>query len=126
MDAFLRDLRTVSRSAGQGCFAFMDSEGECRGWVQFIVRKPTCLEIHRLWTLKPGKGNGTAMLSALCTLADRHGIELVLKALPFGRKPHPLTSAQLTSWYDRFGFAGTSKKLIRAPRSTRSSSSESK
>jgi hypothetical protein len=48
-------------------------------------------------------------------LADEHGVELVLKTLPFGRKPYPLLPEHLKSWYERYGFTGTSKKMIRLP-----------
>jgi len=56
-------------------------DGSCNGWVQFILRSDTRLEIHRLWTLQPRKGNGSMMLRTICALADKHGIEIVLKAL---------------------------------------------
>ena len=69
-----------------------------------------------LWTLHPGKGNGSLMLRTVCRLADRHGIELVLKTLPFGRKPYPLSREQLLLWYKRHGFEPWGRKLIRRPR----------
>ena len=115
MDEFLSDLVAAAPVAGHGCYAFLDEEKRVRGWVQLIHRGPRLVEIHRLWTLTPGRGNGTAMLSVVCTLADRHQVEIVLKALPFGRKPYPLSGEQLAAWYQRFGFAGTRRRLVRKP-----------
>ena len=127
MDEFLRDLAAIAPPAGQGAYAFMNPDGVCRGWVQLIVRTPTMVEIHRLWTLQPRQGNGKMMLQAVCQLADRHGIEIKLKALPFGRKPYPMETQQLLAWYQRYGFAGKGKKLVRKPilMSDKSAASES-
>jgi hypothetical protein len=115
---FLVDLRAVAPAAGGGSYAFKKSDGHARGFVQFIINSPSSLIIHRLWTLEPGAGNGSLMLAALCELADRHGVELRLKVVPIGRKPHPLSREQLFQWYHKHGFAGTHKKMIRAPRLT--------
>src|ERR1700722_5160183 len=101
---FLNDLKTIAPAADGGAYAFVDADGHCRGWVQFIIRSDRVVEIHRLWTLPPGKGNGSMMLRAVCELADRHGIEIVLRSLPFGRKPYPLSREQLQVWYKRYGF----------------------
>ena len=54
-------------------------------------------------------------LRTLCDLADQHGVELQLKALPIGRKPHPMTREQLKTWYERHGFQGPGWKLMRKP-----------
>ena len=118
MHEFLNDLKTIAPAAGEGSYAFVAADGTCRGWVQFIIRSDRCVEIHRLWTLQPGKGNGSIMLRAVCELADRHDIELVLKTLPFGRKPYPLSREQLLVWYKRHGFEAWGRKMIRRPRAT--------
>ena len=113
---FLADLSAVAPPAGQGAYAFPGADGHCRGWVQFIVESGRQVIIHRLWTLHPGKGNGKHILRTVCELADRHEVELILKTLPFGRKPYPLQKDHLMDWYQRYGFVGTHKKMIRAAR----------
>ena len=55
------------------------------------------------------------MLRVLCDLADRHGVEITLKVLPFGPKPYPLSRAQLAEWYHRHGFEGKRWNLTRRP-----------
>jgi hypothetical protein len=116
VDEFLRKLHLIAPSVGGGAYAFMAGPGVCNGWVQIIVRSDVQIEIHRLWTLQPGKGNGAMMLRAVCALADQCGIEIKLKALPFGRKPYRLSADQLCAWYQKYGFEGTRRKMIRKPR----------
>ena len=115
LQEFLDGLASVAPPAGQGAYAFMDAEVGCRGWVQLIIRSERQVEVHRLWTLKPGQGNGSIMLKTLCQLADRHGIEIVLKPLPFGRKPYPRSRDQLKDWYERHGFAWVRRRMVRRP-----------
>lgn len=115
VEEFLQKLSIVAPPAGQGAYAFMQPDRSCRGWVQFIHRSASQIEIHRLWTLAPGKGHGTAMLGAVCELADSHGVEIWLKPLPFGRKPHPKSRDELMTWYQKYGFEGTRKRMIRKP-----------
>src|ERR1700733_2854426 len=79
---FLAELRTIAPPADRGSYAFKKPDGRSRGFVQFIIDSPSSLTIHRLWTLEPGVGDGSAMLAALCELADRHGVELRLKGVP--------------------------------------------
>jgi len=116
VENFLRELTAIAPAAGQGAYAFVDASSGCRGWVQVVIRSRSRIEVHRLWTLRPGKGNGSTMLRALCDLADRHGIEITLKTLPFGRKPYPMSKEQLTQWYQRHGFETAGRKLVRRPR----------
>jgi hypothetical protein len=113
---FLSALMVIAPPAGDGDYMFTKSEGGCHGFVQFIHNSPRSLTIHRLWTLERGQGNGSIMLRKLCQLADEHGVELTLKCLPFGRKPYPLLSEQLVDWYQRYGFVGNRKKMIREAR----------
>ena len=120
VDDFLRELITVAPSAGRGHYAFPDTEGGSRGFVQFIVRSDRRIIIHRLWTHQPGSGNGKVMLETLCELADRHCVELALKPLPIGRKPYPMSRDQLQQWYQRYGFLGTRRRMTRAPQSINS------
>jgi hypothetical protein len=112
---FLHDLASLAPPAGEGAYGFPDGHGHTRGWVQFIIESDRQVKIHRLWTLRPNDGNGTVMLKKLCELADRNGVEIVLKVLPFGRKPHPRSREQLQEWYERYGFVGTRKKMVRIP-----------
>jgi hypothetical protein len=112
---FLTALVAIAPSAGRGDYGFRDAAGGYYGYVQFIICSPRTIEIHRLWTLEPGKGNGSKMLRAICDLADQHGVEIKLKVLPIGRKPYPLSREKLKSWYEAHGFAGPKWKLARQP-----------
>ena len=112
---FFAELAIIAPAAGQGCHAFIDADGNSRGFVQFIIESPHRVTVHRLWTLRPGVGGGSLMLRELCRLADRHGMELELRPLPFGRKPHPLNREELRGWYRRHGFEGTGRKMLRKP-----------
>jgi len=112
---FLMALATIAPPAGRGDYAFRKPEGGAHGYVQFIHHSTRELIIHRLWTLQPGQGSGSHILRILCELVDEHGVELRLKTLPFGRKPHPMSRDQLVKWYQRHGFEGTHKKMTRKP-----------
>lgn len=114
ISGFVTELATIARPVGQGSYAFVNSDGASRGFVQFILDTDQ-ITIHRIWTRQPGAGNGGYMLRALCDLADRHQVQLSLKPLPIGRKPYPLNRDQLLAWYQRYGFTGTRRKLIRPP-----------
>jgi hypothetical protein len=112
---FIAALKSIAPAAGGGSYRFMKSNGECHGFVQFIIDSDTKLTIHRLWTLQPGKGSGAKMLRSLCNLADQHRVELALKVIPIGRKPYPMSREQLKMWYRRYGFQGLGWKLLRQP-----------
>jgi hypothetical protein len=112
---YLAALRAIAPVADRGSYAFKGSNGGCVGFVQFIVRSSRAVEIHRLWTREPGRGNGTAMLRSLCELADEHRVEIRLKVLPIGRKPYPMSREQLRDWYRKYGFEGDGWKLVRKP-----------
>jgi hypothetical protein len=116
MQTFMSELERIAPSAGRGDYVFAGTNGVSPGFVQIIHHRGRRVEIHRLWARHPGKGDGSAMLKALCDLADRHCVELTLKVLPIGRKPYPLTREQLLAWYQRHGFEGTRRKMIRKPR----------
>jgi len=120
---FLRELITVAPPAGRGQYAFPNAQGGSRGFVQFIINSDRQVVIHRLWTAQPGSGHGKVMLQTLCDLADRHAVEMILKPLPIGRKPYPMTRDQLRCWYERYGFSGTLKKMLRIPRPVAATSS---
>jgi hypothetical protein len=112
---FIAALTAIAPAAGGGSYRFMKDDGECHGFVQFIVESDRKLTIHRFWTLQPGKGSGATMLRSLCELADQHGVELALKVIPIGRKPYPLSREKLKAWYQRYGFEGLGWKLLRRP-----------
>jgi len=119
---FMEALKSVARPAGQGYFAFSNAQGKCSGFVQFIPVSDRRLTIHRVWALRPLQGDGRRILRTLCELADRHGVELALKALPFGRKPFPISRPELKQWYQSLGFVGEKWKLLRLPLSPASAS----
>lgn len=87
------------------------------GFVQMWSCADHWLQIHRLWSRYPNRGDGSRILQTLCGLADEHDIGIRLKVIPIGRKPYPLPRAELKAWYERFGFAGKKWKLQRFPRS---------
>jgi hypothetical protein len=112
---FFADFASIAKPAGDGCFSITNPLGGCHGFVQFIISSERMIQIHRLWTLEPGKGNGSIMVRAVCELADRHGVELKLKVIPIGRKPHPLSREQLKAWYQKHAFEGPGWILLRKP-----------
>ncbi|MGD0464568.1 MAG: hypothetical protein ABSB74_18940 [Tepidisphaeraceae bacterium] len=112
---FLGEFAAIAQPVGEGCFAFAKPGGGCHGFVQFIISCERMIQIHRLWTPEPGKGNGSIIVRTLCELADRHGVELKLKVIPIGRKPYPLSRQQLKAWYQRHGFEGPRWMLQRKP-----------
>ena len=116
MEAFYIEFLTLVRAADRGSYVFMNPDGSYRGFVQLLWGRGRRITIHRLWSLQHGKGHGSMMLGSLCDLADRHGVEIVLKALPIGRKPYPMSRDQLFEWYRRHGFEGTRRKMIRKPK----------
>jgi GNAT superfamily N-acetyltransferase len=112
---FLAGLETIAKPVGRGDFSFPSADGSPEGYVQLIVDSPQAVTIHRVWSLQSGQGTGSKILRALCELADRHGVELALKVIPIGRQPHPMTRDQLVAWYQRHGFEGTRRKMVRRP-----------
>ena len=113
---FLNELSTLAIPAGRGDFTFTTPDGHHDGTVQFIINSPLAITIHRIWSAKPGNGAGSRMMRTLANLADRHGVEIRLKVVPIGRKPYPFSRDQLFAWYQRHGFSGNLKKMVRFPR----------
>ena len=113
---FLTDLGRIAPVVGAGTYAFLNGLGVQIGFVQIIPFSAGEVTVHRIWTPNPRQGNGSAMLRQLCLLADKHGIVLKLKALPLGAKPYPFSREELTGWYQRHGFEGKHRKMIREPR----------
>jgi hypothetical protein len=112
---FLAGLSAVASPAGRGCYEFKKPGGGSHGFVQFIISSHRMIQIHRLWTLEPGNGNGSIMIRALCQLADWHGVEMKLKVIPIGRKPFPMSRQQLKAWYQGHGFEGARWIMFRKP-----------
>ena len=54
-------------------------------------------------TMDPGKGHATRAVEALCFLADRHNVAIILYPKPFGAGP-TMSTRNLKLWYARFGF----------------------
>jgi GNAT superfamily N-acetyltransferase len=113
---FLTDLGRIAPVVGPGTYAFLNGLGVHTGFVQILPFPASEVTVHRIWTLAPRQGHGSAMLRQLCSLADKHGIVLKLKALPLGAKPYPFSRDELTGWYQRHGFAGKHRKMIREPK----------
>jgi hypothetical protein len=111
----MEDLLAHSRLEGSLQYQFADEAGEAIGFVQIGHPSKKQILIHRIWATSPGQGAGSQMLRTLCDLADLHGVEIVLRPLPFGDKPYPRSIAELQQWYGRFGFSGTAKRMIRTP-----------
>lgn len=122
--AFLQDLIAVAPSAGGGHYGFKKADGLPRGFVQLICSE-RIVQIHRIWASEPGTGAGSIMMRTLCHLADRHRVEMKLKVIPIGRKPHPMSRDQLKSWYQRFDFTGARWILTRKPAITEPSAAPS-
>lgn len=61
-----------------------------------------------------GKGHASALLDRLLRLADKHGVEIVGTAKPFGRV-RGLNKTQLLSWYRRHGFSSRNDMIVYKP-----------
>ena len=119
MNEYLSALGGISVRVNAATFAFNNPDGSRRGFVQFLAGPKNELRLHRLWVLRTGLGHGTSILRSLCELADLHGMEIFLKATPFGEKPYPMPREALAAWYRRHGFEGTKKWMGRKPRGAR-------
>jgi GNAT superfamily N-acetyltransferase len=64
---------------------------------------------HRIYlsgvqAIEKEKGHGTAVMRYLCALADKHGVELELRAERFRGAEGGMDTEDLVGWYQRFGF----------------------
>ncbi len=114
VDAFFHDLSEKADKVDALTYAVVVRE-EIVGYSQ-LHRRGGEVTIHRLWTVSRARGNGSKLLRTLCDLADRNGVVLRLKVIPFGEKPFPRSAEQLRAWYHRYDFRGD-KQLIRLPMS---------
>jgi len=112
---FLNELKLLGRQISETTFVFNEADELRRGYVQIDRFADGVASVHRIWANSPGHGVGSQLLRTLCELADRHRVQIALRAVPFGAKPYPMTQADLDAWYRRHGFEG-GRKLIRQPR----------
>ena len=115
VDAFLEALSRAADRVENLHYRF-GKEQNPDGFVQLWPSADHWIQIHRLWTRHPNRGDGSRILEALCALADQHDIGIRLKVLPIGRKPYPMTRSKLKEWYGRFGFEGRRWNVRRLPR----------
>jgi hypothetical protein len=117
INLFLAGLSKVADRVENLHYRFGEAQ-DPDGFVQLWRGTDHWIQIHRLWTRKPNRGDGSRILQTLCTLADEHDIGIRLKVIPIGRKPYPLPRVALKHWYERFGFTGAGWKLQRLPATT--------
>ena len=117
VEAFLADVKSVARQTGPTTYAFPGdgTAGEPCGFVQLYRPARGQVLVFRIWSTHPGNGCGSRMLQTLCDLADEHVVELILRPLPFGPRPRPMSAEALRAWYDRMGFVGSMKRMVRKP-----------
>jgi hypothetical protein len=115
VEAFLEDLLRVAVQASPTTYAFSGENGAPCGYVQLYRPCKDRVLVHRLWAVTRGSGAGSQILRILCELADLHGVEIVLRPLPFGAEPFPMSAGQLRDWYHRHGFIGPGKNMLRKP-----------
>ncbi|MDP9174251.1 MAG: hypothetical protein M3O30_10360 [Planctomycetota bacterium] len=116
MDEFFQDLGTHARRLNECTYEFQFKSQKSSGFLQVHCGRERQIIIHRLWADQTGMGIGSLMLKTVCDLADKHGLHITLKALPFGRKPYPMSRSELVAWYMRHGFEGARRELERLPR----------
>lgn len=66
---------------------------------------PRMVWIMYLRSYLAGKGHGTGMMKMLCELADKMGVRLYLEPVP--DRGSNRTQGELTAFYRRFGFEGS-------------------
>jgi hypothetical protein len=69
------------------------------------------LYLYWVGALRPGRGDGTTGLRWLTDIADQAGVTLVLHADPWGTR-EGMSRDVLRTWYERFGFAAKSNRLV--------------
>jgi hypothetical protein len=94
-------------------FVFEDTDGKSIGVVALGVithDNINTVHIYHIGSFKSNRGNGSQILQELCFQADKYQIILSLSPIfmPDG-KNEPMSTAQLRSWYGRFGFKGGSQ-----------------
>ena len=93
-------------------FVFEDIDGKPIGIVALDVYKHediNYVHIYHLGSFKSNRGYGSQILKELCFQADKYKIILSLSPIFMpNNKDEPMSSEQLISWYDKFGFRGNS------------------
>lgn len=59
--------------------------------------------LKSIYSIERGRGHATRAVNALCHLADRHQVAIILYPKPFGNAGG-MSARQLNLWYARFGF----------------------
>ena len=67
------------------------------------IRKDT-IYINDISAIEPNQGNASKTMAFLCSLSDKLGVTLELKAKAFGNDAR-MTTEQLEKWYKKFGFS---------------------
>lgn len=72
--------------------------------------------ISHLYSIVPRKGHATVVLQKVVDWADENELVLKLTAKQYGNV-HGLTTKQLHTFYQKFGFTGEASLMIREPQS---------
>lgn len=57
-----------------------------------------------LYSEKTGQGHATELMKKICSYADERGIDILLRANPFGHTEGMLEKDRLIEFYKKFGF----------------------
>jgi len=100
-------------------FVFENGSGNAIGLVSVAWEKESSDNLVRLFHLsafKMGFGDGSQILTVLCSLADEFGVDLTLQAEPQSNGLDIISQDKLLSWYRKFGFEGSCIMMRRAKR----------
>jgi len=93
-------------------FVFEDIDGNSIGVVALGVythENIHYVHIYHIGSFKSKRGNGSQILQELCFQADKFQIILSLSPIFMPNEiDEPMSTEQLSSWYGRFGFGGSS------------------
>ena len=70
--------------------------------------KPGDVDIYHISAFIPGKGQGSEILNFLCKMADQYSVRLCIQVEVQFNGNQAMTTAELTDWYQQFGFTGDS------------------
>ena len=72
------------------------------------ISNPVDVDIYHISAFNPGKGQGSEIMQFLCRVADEYGVRLCIQVEVQYNGKLTMTSAELISWYHKFGFTGNS------------------